>query len=195
MTRTVPRLLPWSLSLFVHLALFLALFLASRPLVSDLTAVDLDFSSAPPGISLVSAALPEEWRMPRNITRTAASVPPSLARAAAVPSGSTEGEKGSDGSGGPNTPRISQPPRFKEQMKALYPEAARRGNVEGVVVLQVEIDAAGAVKKVDLVQGLGYGCDEAAVDAAEHSTFTPAFAGEEPVPVRIRIPYRFKFEN
>jgi outer membrane biosynthesis protein TonB len=42
-----------------------------------------------------------------------------------------------------------------------------------------------------VIQGLGSGCDEAAVAAMRQSTFTPAYAGSEPVPVRIRIPYRF----
>jgi len=63
-----------------------------------------------------------------------------------------------------------------------------------VVILQVDIDATGGVKKVELVQGLGYGCDDSALSAAQKSTFSPAMAGTEPAPVRIRIPYRFKFE-
>ncbi len=80
-------------------------------------------------------------------------------------------------------------------MKAVYPEAAKRANIEGVVILQVDIDATGAVKMVQLIQGLGYGCDEAALAAAQQSLFAPAYAGDEPVAVRLRIPYRFKFDQ
>ena len=93
-----------------------------------------------------------------------------------------------------STAQVTQLPHFLYQVKADYPETAKRANIEGVVILQVDIDAAGGVKKVGLIQGLGYGCDEAALSAAQRSTFSPALAGGEPVPVRIRIPYRFKFE-
>jgi protein TonB len=86
-------------------------------------------------------------------------------------------------------------PNFVTQVKAVYPEAAKRANIEGVVILQVDIDATGAVKMVRLIQGLGYGCDEAALSAAQQSVFSPAYAGDEPVPVRLRIPYRFKFDQ
>jgi protein TonB len=68
--------------------------------------------------------------------------------------------------------------------------------MEGVVILQVDIDATGAVKKVDLVQGLGYGCDEAAIDALWRTTFRPALSGDLPVPVHgLRIPYRFELSE
>ncbi len=90
--------------------------------------------------------------------------------------------------------QVSQLPHFIKQVKADYPEAAKHANIEGVVILQVDIDATGAVKKVELIQGLGYGCDESAIVAIQQSTFSPALAGGEAVPVRFRIPYRFKFD-
>ncbi len=90
---------------------------------------------------------------------------------------------------------VSRLPHFINQVKAVYPEAAKRANIEGVVILQVDIDATGAVKMVQLIQGLGYGCDEAALAAAQQSLFAPAYAGDEPVAVRLRIPYRFKFDQ
>jgi len=80
-------------------------------------------------------------------------------------------------------------------MKPEYPEAAKRVNIEGVVILQVDIDATGAVKKVDLIQGLGYGCDEAAISAMKQSTFTPAFDKGGPVAVRVPLGYRFQLKE
>jgi protein TonB len=90
---------------------------------------------------------------------------------------------------------VSQLPHFKTQVKADYPEAAKHSGVEGVVMLQVDVDAQGAVMNVMVVQGLGFGCDEAAVNAMKQSTFTPGYAGSEAVPVRIKIPYRFKINE
>jgi protein TonB len=88
---------------------------------------------------------------------------------------------------------VSRMPRFINQVKPVFPDAAKRANIEGVVILQVDIDATGAVKMVQLIQGLGYGCDEAAVAAIHESTFSPAYAGDEPVPCRVTQSYRFKF--
>jgi TonB family protein len=90
---------------------------------------------------------------------------------------------------------VSQLPHFKTQVKADYPEAAKHSGIEGIVMLQVDVDAAGNVMSVVVVQGLGFGCDEAAANAMKQSTFTPAYAGSEAVPVRIKIPYRFKINE
>jgi hypothetical protein len=61
-----------------------------------------------------------------------------------------------------------------------------------VFILQVDIDATGGVKKVDLIQALGYGCDESVRAVFQLSTFAPASAGGELV--RPRIPRLLKLE-
>jgi TonB family protein len=55
-----------------------------------------------------------------------------------------------------------------------YTPEARLMKIEGDVELDVEFYATGRVHVLRVVQGLGYGLDEAAVSAAEQIRFTPA---------------------
>jgi len=170
---------PWSLSAGIHLSFFVGLLLLGRARTFDLTLINLDTAS-PQTQALQQED--EEWQKPMTHRKVPLSPAP---KPTVVPNVST---------GFRSIAQVSQLPHFKTEIKAQYPEAAKRANIEGVVILQVDIDATGAVKMVQLIQGLGYGCDEAALAAVQQSSFTPAYAGDEPVPVRIRIPYRFKFD-
>lgn len=163
----------------------------------DLNLSILDLSGANSPISLAPPVAEDEvWQKPFFKHRA---VPVKKTEKKPVPPPSpSAGPSDYPGNGaGPyrSLAEVSRLPRFITQVKAVYPEAAKRANIEGVVILQVDIDATGAVKMVRLIQGLGYGCDEAAMAAAQQSVFSPAYAGDEPVPVRLRIPYRFKFEQ
>ena len=189
---------PWSFSLGTHLAFFLICVILGRGRALDLTSIDLDLTaSSISSVGSLSAPPEDEWRKPMVLPRKIIPVPQPEVK---VPPSPPAPAPAVSSAGGPGTgatrsiAQVSQLPHFINQVKAQYPEQAKRANIEGVVILQVDIDDAGGVKKVELIQGLGYGCDEAALAAAQQSTFTPAFAGGEPVPVRIRIPYRFKFE-
>lgn len=53
-------------------------------------------------------------------------------------------------------------------------EAARAAGVEGKVRVQLTVDESGRVVDVKLLQGLGYGLDEAALAAARSAEFQPA---------------------
>ena len=65
--------------------------------------------------------------------------------------------------------------------RPVYTEDARQRRVEGEVVLQVTFAAAGTVHVLGVVQGLGFGLDEAAVDAALEIEFKPARRDGRPV--------------
>jgi TonB family protein len=62
----------------------------------------------------------------------------------------------------------------------VYTEEGRRLKIEGEVVLMVSFEAAGRVRVVQVVQGLGHGLDEAAVHAAEQIRFKPATRDGQP---------------
>ncbi len=192
---------PWSVSFGAHLLLIIVFVFLGRTRTVDLTEIDLDMAPAAPSLSTHQAAqVPEEeWRKPETIPKF---VPPPSKKlviqipsaAPVLPSPAAPSAEGGEGSNDfRSIDQVSHMPRFKVKVKPVYPEADKHANIEGFVILQVDMDATGAVKKVDLVQGLGYGCDESAVAAVGQSSFTPAYAGGEPVPVRIRIPYHFKF--
>jgi TonB family protein len=74
----------------------------------------------------------------------------------------------------------------------IYTSEARQKKIEGDVELDVEFTATGRVHVLRVLQGLGYGLDEAAVTAAEHIQFSPARRDGQPVDShgRLRIIFR-----
>lgn len=76
-----------------------------------------------------------------------------------------------------------------------YPERARNAGKEGVVRLEATIGIDGKARDIEVIEELGYGCDEAAIEALKRSRFSPGTQDGKPVPMRIRIPYRFKIED
>src|SRR4051812_11835567 len=46
-----------------------------------------------------------------------------------------------------------------------YPEEARKNKIEGKVVIQFIINEDGTCSDFEVIKGIGYGCDEAAVEA------------------------------
>jgi TonB family protein len=73
-----------------------------------------------------------------------------------------------------------------------YPEEARKAGIEGQVVLALDIDREGHVKKAVVVEPGGHGFDEAAVEAAKKLQFTPARKADGTA-FAARIRYRYGF--
>jgi TonB family protein len=65
--------------------------------------------------------------------------------------------------------------------KPVYTEQARELRIEGEVVLEVTFPASGRLRVLRVLGGLGYGLDEAAIEAAEKIEFEPARRGGRPV--------------
>ncbi|MBK9517542.1 MAG: energy transducer TonB [Anaeromyxobacter sp.] len=104
-----------------------------------------------------------------------------FARAAAGTADVTEVER---------APRLVRQPSSLE-LRALYPEAARRDGLEGDVRLELLVDERGAVAEVRLLERAGNGFDEVAPRAARLIVFRPAErAGRA---VAVRIPWTLKF--
>lgn len=81
------------------------------------------------------------------------------------------------------------------QRKLIYPAEAKEKGIEGIVKISADINKNGDVTKVDVAQGLGYGCDEAAKIAVYYTKFKPALLKGEPVNVQMIIPVVFKLNN
>jgi protein TonB len=61
-----------------------------------------------------------------------------------------------------------------ELLKNLrYPPNAKRNNISGEVKLKVKVDELGFVISTEVIEGLGYGCDEAAQSAVIKTQFEP----------------------
>ena len=85
--------------------------------------------------------------------------------------------------GGPGIVRLALP---------RYPSEARRLGKEGVVILRLSLDEAGTVYEVEILQGAGFGMDEASREAVLLSRFRPANFKGRSVASQAILPIRFK---
>lgn len=91
----------------------------------------------------------------------------------------------------PEEPPLLRGPELLEFVQAPYPPEAEAARIEGQVKLAIEIDATGAVAKVEVLVPAGHGFDEAAVAAASAFRFTPAADETGPIAVVIEFDYGF----
>lgn len=80
------------------------------------------------------------------------------------------------------------------QSKIVYPEIAKRAGVQGRVYVKAYVDEAGRVTKVELIRGIGAGCDEAAMEAVNSVMFSPGKQRGKPVKVQVTVPVLFKLQ-
>lgn len=78
------------------------------------------------------------------------------------------------------------------QKKIIYPEIAKRAETEGRVYIKAVINETGDVSQVEVLKGIGSGCDEAAMEAVRQTKFKPGKQRGKPVKVQITIPVFFK---
>lgn len=87
---------------------------------------------------------------------------------------------------------VDQPPELVSEFKPPYPEEARRAGIEGRVTLQITIDDSGKVTSAKVIQGVGYGLDDAARDGMLKARFRPAIRGGQNVATLLTFVYRFE---
>jgi TonB family protein len=73
------------------------------------------------------------------------------------------------------------PVEIVSKPRPAYTEQARELRVEGEVVLEVLFGASGRLRVIRVVQGLGHGLDDAAVEAARRIDFKPALRNGKPI--------------
>jgi protein TonB len=76
----------------------------------------------------------------------------------------------------------------------VYPEAARRARIQGVVVLECTIGKDGRVQNVKVLRGLPLGLTETAVDAVNKWRFEPSTLNGKPVEVLYILTVRFNLQ-
>src|SRR5215213_6057032 len=84
-------------------------------------------------------------------------------------------------------------PRVVKQVKADYTNEARANRIEGTVLLDVVVLAAGSVGEVTVTRSLDtvYGLDASAVRAMKQWEFEPGVKDGKPVAVRIAVEMAF----
>ncbi len=83
-------------------------------------------------------------------------------------------------------------PYFLQNPKPVYPAAARRRGMQGVVLLGVKISRDGYVKNIEVLKTSGFKVlDRSAIKSVLLWRFIPAKKGLENVPSEMEIPIRF----
>ncbi|MFI5237860.1 MAG: TonB family protein [Ignavibacteriales bacterium] len=78
--------------------------------------------------------------------------------------------------------------------KIGYPQDAKDEEIEGTVRVLVFVDRDGEVLDVQVVEGIGYGCDEAVRTAILYHRFKPGIIKGQKVKVEMEISIDFKLE-
>lgn len=82
---------------------------------------------------------------------------------------------------------------YLDNPKPAYPTVARKGGMEGRVVLRVQVRRDGTVSGVEVAQSTGYSVlDRAARSAVVHWRFAPATQGGVAVEGEVLVPFDFR---
>lgn len=92
----------------------------------------------------------------------------------------------------PRPVRVDDPVEVLTKPTPVYTDEARALKIEGDVVLEVDFTAAGEVRVVRVVRGLGHGLDESATRAALGMRFKPARSAGRPIDFRTTIHIMFR---
>ncbi len=79
--------------------------------------------------------------------------------------------------------------------KLIYPEDAKKNNIEGTVKILAFIEKNGEVSSAQVLEGIGYGCDETARLSVYYTRFKPGLQKGQQVKVQMVIPIEFKLNN
>ena len=80
-----------------------------------------------------------------------------------------------------------------------YPKAARKNNIEGTVIVSFTVDVDGLIRNIEIVRGIGGGCDEEVVRVmglmSTRKLWTPGRHEYKAVPVTFTLPFKFDLED
>lgn len=94
----------------------------------------------------------------------------------------------------PKQPTLTKLPELVEAAAPVYPEAALEAGLEAEVKVRIHIEADGSVSKVEVMEPVGHGFDEAAVAAAMQYRFSPAEWDGVPGRVAVETVIHFTIE-
>lgn len=86
---------------------------------------------------------------------------------------------------------VSEKPVIIKKAVPLYPDLARKAQIEGKVVITVTIDKKGNVEKAVVFKSIPM-LDDSAIEAAMKCKFKPAKQRDKYVKVKMNIPFDFK---
>ena len=83
----------------------------------------------------------------------------------------------------------------KWSRKVTYPKSALDEKIQGMVFIQFVVAADGSIEDASVKSGIGYGCDEAALDAfklVSKNGWKPGIKNNAPVKVKMVLPFYFR---
>ena len=95
----------------------------------------------------------------------------------------------------PPAPVVTKPPTLLQAVAPDYPPAALKAGKTAKVKVRIHIDATGIVTKVDVLEPVGDGFDEAAVAAAKQYIFEPAEIDGKPGAIAVETAINFVIEE
>ena len=76
-----------------------------------------------------------------------------------------------------------------------YPSPARRIGIEGTVIIRFVVNTDGSIQDVEVLRGIGGGCDEIAKHVILNSpSWNPGISRDRPVRSRMTMPIRFRLD-
>lgn len=105
-----------------------------------------------------------------------------------------EGGKRTELDGGVHIPVLTREPALANFVQAEYPAQAQAEGLTASVRLLVTINADGTVRDASVIEPVGHGFDEAALEAVKKFTFTPAEVDDVPAPIQIEYAYNFTLQ-
>lgn len=74
-----------------------------------------------------------------------------------------------------------------------YPEAAKENGIEGMVMVTFVVKSDGSVENIEVIKGIGGGCDEEALRVvAESGKWTPGKLDGKTVNTQMTLPVQFR---
>jgi TonB family protein len=89
---------------------------------------------------------------------------------------------------------FEQPPAVIKRVEPVYPEIARKVNLEGKVIAYLWVDKQGKVRDVKIFKSDSEIFNQPVIDAAKQYLFTPAMMKNGPVSVWIAVPFTFQLK-
>ncbi len=83
-------------------------------------------------------------------------------------------------------------PQLIYKVEPEFSEEARKAKYQGMVVLAIEVDVNGHARNLRVIQGLGLGLDEKAVNAVTQWRFRPGYQDGKPVTTMATVEVNFR---
>jgi protein TonB len=76
-----------------------------------------------------------------------------------------------------------------------YPNQAKAKGVEGIVKVEFTVTELGMVEDIEIIEGIGSGCDEEVIKALERTRFSPAVQNGRFVKVKLSQSILFELKS